>query len=94
VVVDYKTDRSAAEDVLRDRYAPQGAAYALAVQNATGGRVREVVFVAARADGLDVHIPVDEALLASVTAEIGAAASEGRALRADELAGDLSVDLT
>ena len=44
-------DRRADADerrVLRERYTPQGAAYALAVEAATGGVVREVVFVAAR----------------------------------------------
>jgi hypothetical protein len=57
VVVDYKTDRSDAEASLRERYTPQGAAYALAVEAATGGVVREVVFVAAAA-GREIRVPV------------------------------------
>jgi ATP-dependent helicase/nuclease subunit A len=85
VVVDYKTDRAADEAVLRGRYAPQGAAYAVAVEKAIGEPVREVVFVAARADGLDVHIPVDDVLRDSVAREVGAAVSAGRAIRPDEL---------
>ena len=51
VIVDYKTDRGVDEpDVLRDRYALQGAAYAVAVERATGAHARlaEVVLVAAR----------------------------------------------
>jgi ATP-dependent helicase/nuclease subunit A len=87
IVVDYKTDRAAEPEALRARYAPQGAAYAVAVEKATGQPVREVVFIAARAGGLDVHVPVDDALRASVAGEVGAAAGEGRAVRADELAG-------
>ncbi len=62
VIVDYKTDGDADERLLRERYTPQGAAYALAVEAATGGAVREVVFVAAAADGLAVPVPVDDAL--------------------------------
>jgi len=85
VVVDYKTDRGADEGTLRGRYAPQGAAYAVAVEAATGEVVREVVFVAARAGGLDVRIPVDDALRASVAREVDAAVSAGRAIRPDEL---------
>ena len=38
VVVDYKTDRDAEPEVLRERYEPQGAAYALAVEAAHGRR--------------------------------------------------------
>jgi ATP-dependent helicase/nuclease subunit A len=86
VVVDYKTDRAADDAVLRERYAPQGAAYAVVIERATGGPVREVVFVAARTGGLDVHIPVDDALRASVAHEVDAAVSAGRAIRPDELA--------
>ncbi|HZL64084.1 MAG TPA: PD-(D/E)XK nuclease family protein, partial [Thermoleophilia bacterium] len=85
VVVDYKTDRGADESVLRERYAPQGAAYAVAIEAATGGVVREVVFVAARAGGVAVHIRVDAALRASVAREVDAAVSAGRAIRPDEL---------
>ena len=85
VVVDYKTDRAADPDGLLERYGPQGAAYAVAVERATGGVVREVVFVAARAGGREVRVPVDDALRARVAGEVGAAAAEGRALRPDEL---------
>ncbi len=85
VVVDYKTDRDSYEAVLRERYAPQGAAYAVAVEAAIGGVVREVVFVAARADGLAVRVPVDDVLRASVTREVTAAVDAGRAMRPDEL---------
>jgi hypothetical protein len=70
---------------LLERYAPQGAAYAVAVERATGGVVREVVFVAARAGGREVRVPVDDALRARVAGEVGAAAAEGRAVRPDEL---------
>jgi ATP-dependent helicase/nuclease subunit A len=88
VVVDYKTDRAPEADMLRERYEPQGAAYALAVEAATGGVVREVALVAARATGLVVHMPVDDALRARVRGEVGAAAGAGRALSPDELAPD------
>jgi len=85
VVVDYKTDRGADDGVLRERYTPQGAAYAVAVEAATGEPVRDVVFVAARADGLAVTISVDDDLRALARREVGAAAAGGRAVRADEL---------
>jgi hypothetical protein len=88
VVVDFKTDRAPETDVLRERYEPQGAAYALAVEAATGGVVREVVLVAARATGLVVRMPVDDALRARVRGEVGAAAGAGRAVSPDELAPD------
>ncbi len=61
VVVDYKTDRAADAAVLRERYEPQGAAYALAVEAATGGVVRAVVFVAAAA-GLEIAVTVTDDL--------------------------------
>jgi ATP-dependent helicase/nuclease subunit A len=87
VVVDYKTDRGADGAVLRERYTPQGAAYAVAVEAATGGVVREVVFVAARADGLAVAVPVDDSLRRIARREVDAAAGAGRAVCADELTG-------
>ena len=90
VVVDYKTDRGADAGALRERYAPQGAAYAVAVEAATGGVVREVVVVAARAGGLAVRIPVDAELRESVAREVEAAVGEGRAINSDELAADMS----
>jgi ATP-dependent exoDNAse (exonuclease V) beta subunit len=89
VIVDYKTDRGADADVLRERYTPQGAAYAVAVEAATGGVVREVVFVAAAAaEGLVVTVAVDDALRELARREVDAAVGEGRAVRADELAAD------
>ena len=90
IVVDYKTDRGADAGVLRERYTPQGAAYAVAVEAATGGVVREVVFVAAAAaDGLVVTVPVDDALRDLARSEVAAAVGEGRAVRADELAAEV-----
>ena len=89
VVVDYKTDRGADAGVLRERYTPQGAAYAVAVERATARTVREVVFVAAAsADGLVVTVPVDEELRARVEREVEAAVGEGRAISSDELPTD------
>jgi hypothetical protein len=85
VVVDYKTDRGTEAGVLRERYTPQGAAYAVAVEAATHGVVREVVFVAARSDGLVVTVPVDDALRDLARAEVAAAALAGRAVRPDGL---------
>jgi ATP-dependent exoDNAse (exonuclease V) beta subunit len=90
VVVDYKTDRGADAGVLRERYTPQGAAYAVALEAATGGVVREVVFVAAAAaDGLVVTVPVDDALRDLARSEVDEAVGEGRAIRADELAAEV-----
>jgi hypothetical protein len=90
VVVDYKTDRGADAGVLRERYTPQGAAYAVAVELATGRAVREVVFVAAAAaDGLLVAVPVDDALRDLARSEVAAAVGEGRAVRADELVAEV-----
>ena len=89
VVVDYKTDRGVGRDVVRERYAPQGAAYAVAIEAATGGVVSEVAFVAAgvdRSDALVVTVTVDGRLRDLARAEVAAAAGEGRAIRADELA--------
>ena len=47
VVVDYKTDAVDSDHVedAAARYGPQGGAYALAVQRATGKSVTEVVFL-------------------------------------------------
>jgi hypothetical protein len=47
--------------------------------------VREVVFVAARADGLVVSVPVDDNLRDLARREAEAAAGAGRALAADQL---------
>ncbi len=48
VVVDYKTDRAPSEEDLEaalTRYTPQGAAYALAIEEALGRTVERCVFV-------------------------------------------------
>lgn len=61
VVVDYKTDTvsdDAAVDAALDRYTPQGAAYAVAVEAATGRPVTEVHFLFLRgADAVDAVVP-------------------------------------
>jgi ATP-dependent helicase/nuclease subunit A len=86
VVVDYKTDRGADAGVLRERYTVQGAAYAVAVEAATGDVVRAVVFVAAAADGGPVvTVPVDDDLRDLARREVDAAVGEGRPLCTDEL---------
>ena len=61
VVVDYKTDdvREEAEGAI-DRYRIQGAAYALALQQATGKKVKEVIFLFPRPE------PVIEAPLTNL----------------------------
>jgi ATP-dependent exoDNAse (exonuclease V) beta subunit len=68
VVVDYKTDdvREEAEDAL-DRYRIQGAAYALALQQATGKNVKEVVFLFPRPE------PVIEVAMTNLAALIAEA---------------------
>jgi ATP-dependent helicase/nuclease subunit A len=89
VVVDFKTDRAAEPDVLLGRYRPQGAAYALAAESVLGeGSVRDVCFIAARAGGQVVSVPVDDELRAEAVREIRAAAGAGRAVRPDELGPD------
>jgi len=88
VVADFKTDRDADPETLRRRYLPQAAAYALAVEQATGGVVREVVLVAARDGGRDLSLPVDDALRARARDDIARAALAGAVLAADELGGD------
>ncbi len=80
VVVDYKTDADADEAVLRERYLTQGAAYALAIEAATGQAVRDVVFVAAAADGLAVTTPVDDVVRELGRRAVTAAVGEGRAV--------------
>jgi hypothetical protein len=89
VIVDYKTDRGADAGVLLERYTPQGAAYAVAVEAATGRVVREVVFVAAAAaEDLVVTVAVDDDVRDLARRALDAAVGEGRAVRADELAAD------
>ena len=51
VVVDYKTDKQLDHEVVRAQYELQGGAYAMAVEQATGATVSEVVFVLAAAAG-------------------------------------------
>jgi len=84
VVVDYKTDVGVGPDDLRARYAPQGAAYVLAVEAATGAIARAVVFVAAASRGEAVVVPVDDALRALGRQAVAEAVAEGRALGPDE----------
>jgi hypothetical protein len=85
VVVDYKTDRTTDAATLRARYAPQGAAYALAVEAATGEPVREVVFVAAAAAGLEIVVPVSDQLRGRARRDVVAAGAHGVAVAGDEL---------
>ena len=74
VVVDYKTDdlREEAENAI-DRYRIQGAAYALALQKATGKPVKEVIFLFPRPEPV-IEVPLTG--LASLTAEAEAMARE------------------
>ena len=54
MVIDYKTDRAPSDDDLDaalDRYTPQGAAYALALEAVLGRPVTGCVFVFARTGG-------------------------------------------
>ena len=88
VVVDYKTDRTTDAATLRARYAPQGAAYALAVEAATGEPVREVVFVAAAAAGLEIVVPVSDQLRERARRDVVAAGAHGVAVAGDELGGE------
>ncbi len=75
VVVDYKTASSSADlDARMDKYRPQGGAYALAVEQATGERVTRVVFVFLTAAGaaerdLDDLDGAKAAVLAVVSSE-------------------------
>jgi len=86
VIVDYKTDRSAEAERLRDQYELQGGAYALGVMLATGVVVREVVFVLAGAavEGRGaaplLRVPVDERLYDRVRARIREVAFRGEPL--------------
>ena len=73
VVVDYKTDEVGEDpDTAIDRYRIQGAAYALAVQKATGKAVKEVIFLFPNAEGA-IEAPLTN--LPALTAE-----AEGLAL--------------
>ena len=67
VVVDYKTDdlQAGAETALA-RYRMQGAAYALALQQATGQRVKEVIFLFPRPEPA-MEVPLTD--LTSLTGE-------------------------
>lgn len=61
MVVDYKTDdvpSEAAVGAALERYAPQGAAYALLLEAATGRRVDEVHFLFLRGtEAVDAPVP-------------------------------------
>ena len=74
VVVDYKTDdvREEAENGI-DRYRIQGAAYALALQKATGKPVKEVIFLFPRPEPV-IEAPLTN--LSTLTAEAEAMAQE------------------
>lgn len=63
VVVDYKTDSVAGDEVeaRAEVYLPQGAACALGAEAASGKEVREVVFSFLRT-GVDVVFPMDDSL--------------------------------
>jgi ATP-dependent helicase/nuclease subunit A len=70
VVVDYKTDRAPADvdvDAALARYTPQGAAYALAIEQVLDRPVRRCVFVFARDGGPAVEREIAD-LPAAVTA--------------------------
>jgi ATP-dependent exoDNAse (exonuclease V) beta subunit len=88
VVVDYKTDRATDAVTFRARYEPQGAAYALAVEAAVGEPVREVVFVAAAAAGLEIVVPVSDELRERARRAVAAAGAHGVAVARDELCGE------
>ncbi len=89
VVVDYKTDSRPDPQRVREMYELQGAAYALAVEAATGRAVREVVFVLAAADppppaaSALVRVAPDEALRARLLARIAEATAAGEPIAAD-----------
>ncbi len=69
VVVDYKTDgvREEAETAI-DRYRMQGAAYALALQQATGKMVKEVIFLFPRPEPV-IEVPLTNLALLTTEAE-------------------------
>jgi RecB family exonuclease len=83
-VVDYKTDaaRTDAElDAALVRYEPQGAAYALALEQLLGRPVARCVFVFARGQGPAVECEVTDlrARVADVRARLGAVPRGGTA---------------
>jgi RecB family exonuclease len=80
IVVDYKTDtaRTDAElDAAAERYRPQGAAYALALEQVLGRPVARCVFVFARPKGPAVEREVSDlrALIDDVRGQIGVVAA-------------------
>ena len=79
VVVDYKTDdvpSDAAVAAALERYAPQGAAYALLLEAATGRPVAEVHFLFLRGtEAVDAPVPDLGAAVARVRAQLLAGAS-------------------
>lgn len=74
VVVDYKTDDVPSDDAVAaalERYAPQGAAYAVAVEAATGRSVTEVHFLFLRGtEAVDVEVPDLDTAKAQVRAAL------------------------
>ncbi|HEU5081980.1 MAG TPA: UvrD-helicase domain-containing protein [Acidimicrobiales bacterium] len=75
VVVDYKTDDVPGDAALQralERYRPQGAAYALLLEAATGRPVREVHFLFLRGDtAVDAPVPDLPAAIEQVRAALG-----------------------
>ena len=81
-VVDYKTDSARTDpeiDAAVERYRPQGAAYALALEQVLGRPVARCVFVFARAQGAAVEREVADLrdLVADVRDRLGSVASPG-----------------
>jgi ATP-dependent exoDNAse (exonuclease V) beta subunit len=81
VVVDYKTDdvpTPAAVAVALERYAPQGAAYALLLEAATGRPVSEVHFLFLRGnEAVDAVVPDLAGAVARVRERLGATPPDG-----------------
>ncbi len=81
VVVDYKTDRAPGEgelDAALQRYTPQGAAYALAIEEALGQQVERCVFVFVEPGRARERQIADlPSAIANVRERIGAVASPG-----------------
>ena len=81
VVVDYKTDRAPGEgelDAALQRYTPQGATYALAVEEALGRNVERCVFVFVEPGrARERQISDLPSAIANVRESVGGAASPG-----------------
>jgi ATP-dependent helicase/nuclease subunit A len=93
VVVDYKTDRAPGEgelDAALQRYTPQGATYALAVEEALGRNVERCVFVfVAPGRARERQISDLPSAIANVRESVGGAAS----LRASQVRGQAQLQL-